>query len=148
VSAGAGVTQPTVGSSVFGFAGDAKGGYAELAIMQAQNAIPVPETLTPEQAAGSLVGGLTATVILTEAAPISDGDSVFVPAAAGGLGAYAVQVAKLLGATVIAGAGTAEKRRAAMDLGADHAIVYTGDGWQQQLRDLTGGRGVDVALEM
>jgi len=150
VALGPGVDGPAVGTKVFGTVGaDASGGYAELALAYAPSVIPIPEGLDSDAAAGIVVSGLAATVILTELVGLGKGQSVFIPAAAGGVGQYAVQIAKLLGAdTVIAGASTPAKRQIALDLGADHAIDYTQDDWPEQVRELTGGVGVDGALEM
>ncbi len=147
---GEGVEEPAVGTPVFAMVGaDASGGYAELALAFAANVIPVPPGLDPDAAAGIVVAGLAATLILTRTAAVEKGQSVFVPAAAGGVGGYAVQIAKLLGAgTVIAGASTEAKRNIALGLGADHAVDYNDPAWTRTVRDLTGGTGVDVALEM
>ncbi|MFE2432409.1 zinc-binding alcohol dehydrogenase family protein [Streptomyces sp. NPDC059373] len=150
VALGPGVDGPAVGTKVFGSVGaDGSGGYAELALAYAPSVIPIPEGLDSDAAAGIVVSGLAATVILTELIGLGKGQSVFIPAAAGGVGQYAVQIAKLLGAdTVIAGASTPAKRQIALDLGADHAIDYTQDDWPEEVRELTGGVGVDGALEM
>ena len=150
VALGAGVEGLSVGTSVFGTVGaDASGGYAEYAVAHAANLIPIPDGLDPDAAAGIVVSGLAATVILHDVAQLAAGETVFVPAAAGGVGSFAVQIAKLLGAgTVIAGAGTAAKREIALGLGADEAVDYREDGWTKLVLELTGGRGVDVALEM
>nr|WTB34882.1 zinc-binding dehydrogenase [Streptomyces sp. NBC_00830] len=150
VALGPGVDGPAVGTKVFGSVGaDGSGGYAELALAYAPSVIPIPEGLDSDAAAGIVVSGLAATVILTELIGLGKGQSVFIPAAAGGVGQYAVQIAKLLGAdTVIAGASTPAKRQIALDLGADHAIDYTQEDWPEQVRELTGGVGVDGALEM
>jgi NADPH:quinone reductase len=147
---GDGVTGLPAGTRVFGTVGaDGSGGYAELALAYAAAVIPIPAGLDPDAAAGIVVSGLAATVILADAAKVAEGETVFVPAAAGGVGSYAVQIARLLGAgTVIAAAGTEAKREAALALGADHAVDYTAAGWADQVLALTGGRGVDVALEM
>ena len=147
---GEGVEGPAVGTPVFATVGaDASGGYAELVLAYAPNVIPIPEGLEPDVAAGIIVAGLAATLMLTETAALEEGQSVFIPAAAGGVGGYAVQMAKLLGAgTVIAGASTPEKRQIASDFGADHTIDYNQAGWIDTVRELTGGQGVDVALEM
>lgn len=149
VALGDGVEGHSIGSTVFGISGaTGEGGYAELALIPAVSAIPVPPGVSTDTAAGLVVVGLAAALILSEQGGLEAGETVFVPAAAGGLGAYAVQIAKLLGATVIAGAGTEEKRRIALGYGADHAVPYTGEGWTDRVRELTGGRGVDLALEM
>ncbi|MEU8980475.1 zinc-binding dehydrogenase [Streptomyces sp. NPDC048309] len=150
VALGPGVDGPAVGTKVFGSVGaDASGGYAELALAYAPSVIPIPEGLDSDAAAGIVVSGLAATVILTELIGLRKGQSVFIPAAAGGVGQYAVQIAKLLGAdTVIGGASTPAKRQIALDLGADHAVDYTQEDWPEVVRELTGGVGVDGALEM
>ena len=147
---GDGVSGLPVGTRVFGTVGaDGSGGYAELALAYAAALIPIPAGLDPDDAAGIVVSGLAATLILADAAKVAEGETVFVPAAAGGVGSYAVQIARLLGAgTVIAAAGTEAKRQTALALGADHAVDYTAAGWAEEVLALTGGRGVDVALEM
>lgn len=147
---GEGVDGPAVGTRVFGTVGaDASGGYAELAVAYAPNVIPVPDGMDDDTAAGIILTGLAATLMLTKSLDVGPGHSIFVPAAAGGVGGHAVQIAKLLGASpVIAGASTAEKRDIASRLGADHVIDYTADDWVDQVRQLTDGRGVDIALEM
>lgn len=145
VALGEGVTEPAVGTKVFGFTSN---GYAELAILDAAGAVPLPETISADFAAGLVLVGLTATLMVQETARLTAGETVFVPAASGGLGNYAIQVAKLAGATVIAGASTAEKRDIALGYGADHVLDYRSAGWVDEVRALTGGRGVDVALEM
>lgn len=146
---GEGVEQLAVGTTVFGVVGQyGNGGYADYTIANAANLIPVPEGVDLDMAAGLLVVGVTAMVMLTEIGNLTKGSSVFIPAAAGGVGSYAVQIAKNLGAsTIIAGASTPEKRQMALDLGATHAIDYTSEGWTDQVLEITNGAGVDVALE-
>src|ERR1700758_3708852 len=147
---GDGVDGLSVGARVFGTVGaDSSGGYAQYALAYVQNLIPVPDGVNADAAAGIVVSGLVATMILNDVAQLATGERVFVPAAAGGVGSYAVQIAKVLGAgTVIAGAGTAAKREIALALGADEAVEYREPGWTDRVLELTGGRGVDVALEM
>jgi NADPH2:quinone reductase len=148
--AGEGVTHLPVGSRVLAAAGrDSDGGYAELAIASATNVIPMPAGVEMDVAAGLLASGLAATLLVTESAHLAPGETIFVPAAAGGVGTYVVQIAKAVGAaTVIAGASTPEKRRIALELGADHAIDYREADWPAQVQQLTDGQGVDVALDM
>lgn len=147
---GDGVDGPAVGTEVFATVGaDASGGYAELAVAHAPNVIPIPAGMDEDTAAGIIVAGLGATLMLTRSLALTPGQSIFIPAAAGGVGGCAVQIAKLLGASpVIAGASTAAKREIAVGLGADHVVDYTAADWVDQVRELTGGRGVDAALEM
>jgi NADPH:quinone reductase len=147
---GEGVDNFEIGTPVFGTVGaDGSGGYAELALAYSGSLIPVPAGLEPDAAAGIVVSGLAAAVILGEVARLAPEEAVFIPAAAGGVGSYAVQIARLMGAgTIIAGASTPAKRDIALQLGADHAVDYTALGWTDQVLKLTGARGVDVALEM
>ena len=149
VTWGEGVDQPAVGSLVFGLAGvSGEGGYAEYALMSAAGAIPVPATVAVNDAAALIVTGLSALVMLREAARLEAGEVLFVPAASGGFGSYAVQFGKLLGATVIGAASTPEKRQAALGNGADFAIDSRSTGWADEVRRLTDGRGADIVLEM
>jgi NADPH2:quinone reductase len=119
-----GVTEPAVGTAVFGLVGpDGRGGYAEYAVAKATNVVPIPPKIDPVQAASVVIAGVTAALLLTEVAPVGPGNSVLIPAAAGGVGSYAVQIARLLGVgTIIGAASTADKRRRAQDLGA---ILFT-----------------------
>jgi NADPH:quinone reductase len=147
---GSGVQSPEVGTRVFAFVGvGGSTGYAQFAVADASQAIPIPAGLDAVRACTLLVAGLTAVLTIQESAQLQAGESVLVQAAAGGVGTYAVQLAKLLGAgTVIGAASTPEKRDLARRLGADHVVDYTRDGWSEEVRAITGGRGVDVVLEM
>jgi NADPH:quinone reductase-like Zn-dependent oxidoreductase len=146
---GEGVTSPPVGTPVFALVGaDGSSGYAQYAVAHAPQVIPIPPGLSLETASGLFVAGTTAALILTEVARVQAGETVLVQAAAGGVGSYAVQLAKHLGATVIAAASTAEKRKHAASLGADHTLDYAQADWPDRVRELTAGRGVDVLLEM
>jgi NADPH:quinone reductase-like Zn-dependent oxidoreductase len=148
VALGEGVEGLEVGARVFGASGQIlNGGWAELTTARAAGLAPIPAGMAAEQAAGLTVVGASAAIALIEAARIAAGETVFVPAAAGGFGGYALQIAKALGATVIAGAGTPQKRQVALDLGADHAVDYRAPGWTEEIAKLTGGTGVDVVLE-
>lgn len=147
---GDGVEGPAVGTPVLAVVGDdVSGGYAELALARASAVIPIPEGLNFDQAAGIVITGLTATLMLGSVGALAAGESVLVPAAGGALGSYAVQIAKELGAgTIFAAASSAAKRQVALDLGATHAVDYTQPGWEQSVREHTDGAGVDIALEM
>ena len=123
-------------------------GYAEYALADAATAAPIPDVLGFPEATALLVQGLTAHGLLTLAVPEIKGKSVLISAAAGGVGSLAVQVAKLLGAgTVIGLASTDEKRAKVKELGADFAIDYTQDGWAEQVKAATDGKGVDIFLD-
>lgn len=147
---GEGVESPPVGTPVFALVGaDGSTGYAQFALANASGVIPIPPGLSADVASGLVIAGSTAVLILKEAAHLQAGETVLVQGAAGGVGSYAVQIAKRLGAgTVIGAAGSPEKREAVRALGADHAVDYTRADWPNDVLELTGGRGVDVVLEM
>ncbi len=144
---GEGVTEPGVGAHVF--VACRTGGYAQYVKVAAESVIPLPDGLTAVQATTLVIQGLTAYYALETSAKLAPGESVLVEAAAGGVGSFAVQLAKLMGAgNVIAAASTHEKREAALALGADAAVDYTDPDWAARVKELTGGKGVDVVLEM
>ncbi|MGI9050303.1 MAG: quinone oxidoreductase family protein [Rubrobacteraceae bacterium] len=125
------------------------GAYAEYAVAPAETLIPIPDGLDFDSAAAIPLQGLTAYHVIRTSGAMQPGESVLVHAAAGGVGALAVQMAKLLGSgMVIATASSKEKLDFAEKLGADVLINYTEDGWPDQVREATGGDGVDVVLEM
>jgi NADPH:quinone reductase-like Zn-dependent oxidoreductase len=146
---GPGVSGPPVGTRVFAVVGaDGSGGYAEFALARAAQAIPIPGVLSADIACGLLVAGSTAMLLLTEAAKLQRGESVFVPAAAGGVGSLLVQLARHLGAgRVIAAASSAPKREVVKGLGADVVLDAT-TVTAADVREAAGGQGVDVWLEM
>jgi NADPH2:quinone reductase len=145
---GEGVQAPPVGTAVFGLVGaGGSGGYAQFAVADARQLVPVPPGVGLDEASGIVVAGATAVLALVEVARVGPGDTVLVEGAGGGVGGYAVQVARLLGATVVAAAGTPRRRAAALDLGADHVVDYTDPGWTDRVREVTDGRGVDAVLE-
>ena len=123
------------------------GTYAEYVKIPAVNAVPVPPGLSFEQAASVPLVFLTSWHMLVSLARIARGDTVLVHGAASGVGSAAVQIAKLFGAFVIATAGTEEKLKKAMDMGADEGINYTQDGFAEEVKRLTGKKGVDVVFE-
>jgi len=136
-----------VGARVLAIVGT--GGYAEYAVVPARQLFPTPANLSFAQATTLPVQGVTAYDILKMSGQLKSGETVLVHAAAGGVGVYSVQLAKLMGAgKVIATASTAAKLELARSLGADETVNYTEADWYKQVRDLTGGKGVDVILEM
>jgi NADPH:quinone reductase len=143
---GPGVSAPPVGTRVIAFV---EGGYAEYAVASASTIIPIPENLDFAHAAAFAVQGLTAYQTLRESGRLQPGESVLVQAAAGGVGTLAVQLARLMGAgKVIGTASNEQKLDLVRRLGADAAINYTQDDWVEQVKKATGGRGVDVVLEV
>ena len=123
------------------------GGYAELVTVPAANLLPIPDTLDFVQAAAFPLTFLTVWHMLVARARVQAGEWVLVLAAGSGVGQAAIQVARLHGARVIATAGTAAKRQHAQDLGADAALDHYAPAWVDEVRALTGGRGVDIVVE-
>ncbi len=145
---GSGVAGPPPGTPVLALVGgDGSTGYAQYAVAEAAQVIPIPPGVDVDAAAGIVVAGATAMLTLTTVGHLAAGETVLVEGAGGGVGGFAVQIAKLLGATVVAAASTPARRKAALALGADHTVDYTAPGWTDQVRAHTGGRGVDLVLE-
>lgn len=142
---GEGVDNLAVGTRVFAIPG--AGGYAQYISVPAFAVIPLPESIDFNTAAAVLAHGLTAVVILQKAAKIQSGETILIEGAAGGLGLFAVQIAKIYGAVVIAAASTEEKRKIATDYGADFTVDYTQPDWAQKVKEFTDGKGVDVIWE-
>jgi NADPH2:quinone reductase len=123
--------------------------YAEYVSLHEMQLVPIPDNVDFTQAAAILLQGLTAYHTLKTSGQLAQGETVLVHAAAGGVGVFAVQLAKLLGAgKVIATASTPDKLELARSLGADATVNYTEENWPQQVKEITGGKGVDVLLEM
>jgi NADPH:quinone reductase-like Zn-dependent oxidoreductase len=132
----------------FGLFGETtNGGAAEKIAVPVRNLIRKPASLSFAEAAAFPLDMLTAWHMLIARAQLRIGESVLVHAGGSGVGSAAIQIAKLFGATVYATAGTAEKASRAQALGADAAIVYTEVDFLDEVRRLTGKRGVDVVFE-
>lgn len=122
------------------------GGYAQYVTIDAKLAVPLPDALSFEDATALMVQGLTALHLLRQSPP--KGKSVLVLAAAGGVGSLLVQLARRQGAgVIIAAAGSAAKLDLAMSLGAGAAIDYSKADWVAQVREATGGAGVDIVYD-
>lgn len=142
---GAGVSGLKVGQRVCGFIG--WGGAREFAVVPASAMVPVPDGVSDEIAAGVSVTYGTAMHGLVDRGRLKAGESVAVLGASGGAGLAAVELAKLLGATVIAAASTPEKLAVCKKHGADLGIDYSTGDLKQHLRDATGGKGPDVVYD-
>jgi NADPH:quinone reductase-like Zn-dependent oxidoreductase len=123
------------------------GGCAEFVKAPEVNAIPIPGDLSWEEAAAVPLVFLTAWHMLVGRAGVRAGEDVLVLGAGSGVGSAAIQIAKLLGARVIATTSSAAKIQKARELGADEVIDYTREDVQTEVRRLTGKRGVDVVFE-
>jgi NADPH:quinone reductase len=125
------------------------GGYAEFALADERSLIPLPEQLDFQNAVALPLQGLSAYHVLKTMGRLEKGETVLVHAAAGGVGTLSVQLAKLFGAgKIIATASSSEKLELARQMGADVLVNYTEPNWVEQVLEATGGKGVDVALEM
>jgi NADPH2:quinone reductase len=123
------------------------GGFAEYALLREDMAMRIPAGVSASCAAALPVVYTTAMVALTESTAIKTGETVLVLAAAGGVGLASVQVAKHLGACVIAAAGGPQKCALVLAHGADEAIDYGREQWKQGVAAITGDRGVDVIVD-
>jgi len=123
------------------------GGYAQVVAADAATTLALPDGLDMTTAAGFIVAYGTAHVGLDHRAGLKSGETVLIHGAAGGVGLAAVEIAKRMGARVIATASTDAKRALARDHGADEVIDYTAGGFKDKVRELTGGRGVDVVFD-
>jgi len=144
---GEGVDPGWIGKRVYGRVHS--GGYAEYGIGIAEQFLELPDGVGSVDAVAVLSDGVTAALILKWAGRLQPGEAVFVPAAAGGLGNIAVQLARLYGARRVFGAASSEQKRAAvLDAGADAVVDYTRPGWAAEVIGMNDGAGVDLALEM
>lgn len=123
------------------------GSYAEYAAVPANRLVKIPDDLDFEQAAAAMLQGMTAHYLLHSSYPLKKGETALIHAAAGGVGLLLVQMAKKIGARVIATAGTQEKAQLARDAGADDCIVYTEADFETETRRLTDNEGVHVVYD-
>jgi NADPH2:quinone reductase len=123
------------------------GSYAEYAAVPASRLVKIPDELDFEQAAAAMLQGMTAHYLVHSSYPLKKGETALIHAAAGGVGLLLVQMAKQIGARVIATAGTDEKAQLARDAGADECIVYTKADFEPETRRLTDGAGVHVVYD-
>lgn len=123
------------------------GGCAEFVLVPARNVLPKPARLSFAEAAAVPLTFLTAWHMLVARAHVAPGQTVLVQAAGSGVGTAAIQIAKLFGARVIATAGSHAKCERARALGADAAVDYTAGDFVYAVKEFTGKRGVDVAID-
>ena len=123
------------------------GGYAEAVTAPAAVTVPIPDAMPYETAAGFTVAYGTAHVGLERRAGLRKGEILLVHGAGGGVGLAAVEVGKAMGATVIATAGSEDKRALARAHGADHVIDYRAGGFKDIVKAITDGRGADVVFD-
>ena len=141
-----------IGPAVIGFnVGDrvawpmVRGSYAEMVAVKAERAVSVPNRISSETAAATVLQGVTAHYLCSSAYAVQPGDSVLIHAAAGGVGLLLTQMVRLRGGHVIGTVSTSEKAEAARAAGADHVLGYTG--CAAAARELTGGAGVAAVFD-
>ncbi|HKD64735.1 MAG TPA: zinc-binding dehydrogenase [Candidatus Acidoferrales bacterium] len=131
--------------TLFGYKVD--GGYAEYVASPAANVIPMPANLSFEKAAAIPLVFLTAWHMLITRAQLQPDETVLVLGAGSGVGSAAIQIAKMMGARVIATAGSELKLQKARELGADETFLHSIEHWSKEVKRLTDRRGVDVVME-
>ncbi len=143
-SVGDGVTTVSVGDRVM--AGTRFGGHAELIVVPEDQALPLPDSLSFEQGAAFPVNYATAYAGLVTMGGLKPAERVLIHAAAGGVGISATQVAKRIGAEIF-GTASASKHDAIRAQGVDHPIDYRSQDFEEEVRRLTNGEGIDVAFD-
>ena len=123
------------------------GGYAEYAAIPAERLVPVPQGVTDQQAAATMLQGMTAHYLLFSTFPLKRGQTALIHAAAGGVGLLLVQMAHNLGARIIATVSTEEKAELVRQAGADEVILYSHQDFEVETKRLTHGHGVDVVYD-
>ena len=123
------------------------GSYAEYAAVPADRLVAIPAGVTDQQAAATMLQGMTAHYLSHDSFHLKSGDTALVHAAAGGVGLLLTQMAHNIGARVIATVSTDEKAKLAREAGADEIILYTQQDFEAETKRLTGGKGVDVVYD-
>jgi NADPH2:quinone reductase len=126
----------------------AGGGYAQLCVAPVGQCLPVPKGLTDIEAASLPETFFTVWSNVFDRVKLQAGETLLIQGGTSGIGVTAIQMAKALGATVVATAGSDEKCQACLELGADHAINYKTQDFAAEAKKLTGGAGVNVILDM
>ncbi len=125
----------------------ALGAYAAYAAVPAAKLVKIPDGVDTRTAAAAMLQGMTVHYLTHSTFPLQSGQTALIHAAAGGVGLLLVQVAKMLGARVVATCSTQEKAARVRDAGADEVILYTKQDFVAEVERFTGGSGVDVAYD-
>jgi NADPH2:quinone reductase len=123
------------------------GSYAEYVASPENHLVPVPASITDEQAAAAMMHGLTAHYLVNDAHKLKAGETALVHAAAGGVGLLVVELAHAIGARVIGTVSSEDKAALAREAGADEVIVFTRQDFEAEVKRLTEGKGVDVVYD-
>lgn len=144
---GSGVSNVKPGDRVY-LAESLTGTYAEYALCNVSQVHPLPDNVTFPQGAAIYIPYATAYRALFQRAKAIPGETVLIHGATGGVGIAAVQFARAAGLTIIGTGGTEAGRKLVLQNGADHVVDHCAPTYLSQIMDLTGGRGVDIILEM
>jgi NADPH2:quinone reductase len=128
-------------------AGAMGGAYADRCAVPATMAVKMPDAMSFEHGSVFRVSYNTACYAMVQRAAVQPGETVLVLGAGGAIGTACIQMAKALGARVIASASTSEKRHLALSCGADDAVDSKAENWRDQIKVLTGNRGADVVAD-
>lgn len=132
----------------YGIFGESRdGGYAEYVSVPVENLIKMPENLSPEECSAIPLSGLTAYHMLVRRAEIKEGERVLIHSAGSGVSVYAIQIAKLFNAEIIATTSSKEKEKKALELGAKYVINYREKDFVQEIKNITERTGVDIVIE-
>lgn len=123
------------------------GSYSEARVMPANVLVKLPDAIDTRRAAAMMLQGMTACYLVTRTYPVKAGDTILLHAAAGGVGLILSQWAKHIGARVIGTAGSEEKAALAKAHGCEEIILYRTEDIVSRVKDLTGGKGVNVAYD-
>ena len=143
---GPGVTHVKPGDRV-AYSGRPPGAYSQARIMPAEILVVLPDELSFEQGAAMMLQGLTVQYLLNDTYKVKKGDTVLFHAAAGGVGLFACQWLKAIGATMIGTVGSPEKAALAKAHGCDHTILYRDEDFVEKVKEITGGKGVPVVYD-
>jgi len=143
---GKGVTHVKPGDRV-AYAGNPVGAYTEARVMPALPLIKIPKQISFKTGACMMLKGMTAHYLLKRTANVQKGHTILFHAAAGGVGLIAMQIAKMLGVTVIGTVGSDEKAKLAKKWGCTHTINYSKENFVERVKEITKGRGVDVVFD-
>jgi NADPH2:quinone reductase len=123
------------------------GSYGEYSLVPAAKLVPVPANVDDHKAAAAMLQGMTAHYLSYSTYPIKKGDTVLIHAGAGGVGLLLTQIARKLGATVFTTVSTEEKAQLSREAGANEVILYTQTDFEQEIKRMTGGKGVQAVYD-
>ncbi|EGD60233.1 alcohol dehydrogenase [Novosphingobium nitrogenifigens DSM 19370] len=146
VALGEGVSEPAIGTAIAALVSG--GGYAQYCIAEADQCLPVPEGLPLEEAAALPETVFTVWHNVFQRAFACEGETLLVHGGTSGIGTMAISLGRLFGVRTIVTCGSPDKCARALELGADHAIDYKASDFVAEVKTITGGKGVQVVLDM